>query len=97
MEQSRLADVRHGQHHGPGRAFLLEAAVKKRDLPLAEWLLARGANPNAAPARDKRFPKHSLYELALTERLPEMAELLGAPWRVAFGHPHLIRDRERFY
>jgi ankyrin repeat protein len=64
-------------HYGSGARFLLETAVKKRDLQLADWLLARGASPNAAPARDKRFPKHSLYELALMERLPEMVELLA--------------------
>jgi ankyrin repeat protein len=64
-------------NYGSGARFLLETAVKKRDLQLAEWLLERGANPNAAPARDKRFPKRSLYELALTESLPEMAELLA--------------------
>ena len=64
-------------NYGSGARFLLETAVKKRDLRLAEWLLARGANPNALPARDQRFPKRSLYELALTEGLPEMAELLA--------------------
>jgi uncharacterized protein len=63
--------------YGSGARFLLETAVKKHDLPLAEWLLERGANPEAAPARDKRFPKRSMYELALTEDLPEMAELLA--------------------
>ncbi len=63
--------------YGSGARFLIETAVKKRDLQLAEWVLARGANPNAAPARDKRFPKRSLYELALIEDLPEMAELLA--------------------
>jgi ankyrin repeat protein len=46
-------------------------------MPLAEWLLAHGANPNAAPARDKRFPKRSLYEFALLEDLPAMAALFG--------------------
>jgi uncharacterized protein len=65
-------------NYGSGARFLLETAVKARDLQLAEWLLRRGANPNAAPARDKRFPKRSLYELALTERLPDMAELLAS-------------------
>ncbi len=68
--------------YGSGARFLLETAVKKRNTRLAEWLLARGANPDAAPARDKRFPKHSLYELALMEDFPAMADLLaryGAP------------------
>ena len=63
--------------YGSGARFLLETAVKKRDMRLAEWLLARGANPNAAPARDTRFPKRSLYELALIEGVPEMAALLA--------------------
>jgi ankyrin repeat protein len=63
--------------YGSGARFLLETAVKKRDVQLAEWLLERGANRNAAPARDKRFPRRSLYELALTGDLPEMAELLA--------------------
>ena len=63
--------------YGSGARFLLETAVKTRNMPLAEWVLAHGANPNAAPARDKRFPKRSLYELALMEGLPEMADLLA--------------------
>src|SRR5690606_8807583 len=44
---------------------------------LAEWALSRGASPNAEPARDPRFPKRSLYELAVMEDLPEIAELLA--------------------
>jgi ankyrin repeat protein len=63
--------------YGSGARFLLETAVKNRDIQLAEWLLAHGANPNAAPARDRRFPKHTLYELALMEDLSEFAELLA--------------------
>jgi hypothetical protein len=63
-------------NYGSGARFLLERAVQKRDLRLAEWLLERGANPNAAHARDRRFPQRSLYELALTEDQPQMAELL---------------------
>ena len=31
--------------YGSGARFVLETAVKKRDLALAEWALARGANP----------------------------------------------------
>jgi ankyrin repeat protein len=63
--------------YGSGARFLLETAVKKRDMRLAEWLLAHGANPNAAPARHKRFPQRSLYELATIEQFPEMAQLLA--------------------
>jgi uncharacterized protein len=62
--------------YGSGARFLLETALKKGDLRLAEWLLERGANPNAAPARDPRFPKRSLYEEATREGFPEMADLL---------------------
>src|SRR6266849_4187320 len=63
--------------YGSGARFLLETAVKKRDLRFAEWLLQRGANPNAAPARDRRFPKRSLYEEALLSGQPEMAALFA--------------------
>jgi ankyrin repeat protein len=63
-------------HYGSGARFVLETAGKKNDVRLAEWALARGASPNAAPARDPRFPKHSLYELAVLEDRREMAELL---------------------
>jgi uncharacterized protein len=63
--------------YGSGARFVLETAVKTRNLPLAEWALAHGASPNAAPARDRRFPKRSLYEVAIMEDLPEMADLLA--------------------
>jgi ankyrin repeat protein len=63
--------------YGSGARFVLETAIKKHDARLARWALERGANPNAAPARDKRFPKRSLYELALIESVPEIAELLA--------------------
>jgi ankyrin repeat protein len=80
--------------YGSGARFLLETAVKKHDMRLAEWLLAHGANPNAAPARDKRFPKHSLFELAVIEDLPEMAELL-ARYGASRSTPALD-EKERF-
>lgn len=80
--------------YGSGARFLLETAVKKRDVRLAEWLLAHGANPNAAPARDPRFPTRSLYELALMEDLPDMADLL-ARHGVSRSVPALD-ERERF-
>jgi ankyrin repeat protein len=63
--------------YGCGARFLLSIAMGRRDLPLAEWLLARGANPNAAPARARHYPKRSLYEEAVREGFPEMADLLA--------------------
>lgn len=62
--------------YGSGARFLLETALKKRNVHLTEWLLVHGANPNAAPARDPRFPKHSLYQFARREGLREIADLL---------------------
>src|SRR5690606_25489227 len=53
-----------------------ETSIRKRDAVLAGWLLAHGANPHAAPARDPRFPKRSLYEFAVMEGVPEIADLL---------------------
>ena len=43
--------------------------MKTHNLVLAEWALARGASPNAEPARDKKLPKHALYELAAIRAL----------------------------
>ena len=71
--------------YGSGARFLLETAMKKRNLPLAEWVLAHGANPNAAPARDKRFPKRSLYELAADGRSSGDGGSPGALRRHALG------------
>src|SRR5262249_15751275 len=61
--------------YGTGARFVLEVAVKKRNLPLASWALERGATPAAAPARDRRFPKRTLYEEAVLAGQPEMADL----------------------
>src|SRR5690606_37578816 len=62
--------------YGTGARFVLERAIKTRNVDLARWALEHGANPDAAPARDKRFPKCSLYELSLVEDVPEIGELL---------------------
>jgi len=80
--------------YGCGARFLLELALKKNDMRLAQWLLAGGANPEAAPATDRRFPKRSLYEEALLQGLNEMADLLvrhGATPRVP-----VLNDEESF-
>jgi uncharacterized protein len=62
--------------YGTGARFVIETAIKTRRPDLAEWALARGANPNARPAQDQRFPQHSLYGFARLAQQPAIAELL---------------------
>ena len=45
-----MDDVRHGRLRFPAPAFSSRQPIKKRNRDLAEWVLAHGANPNAAPA-----------------------------------------------
>ena len=62
--------------YGTGARFLLWLAIRKNDRALAEWLLARGANPNAAPPRAKNLPQMTLYRYAQLEGADEIAQLL---------------------
>ncbi|HSL72156.1 MAG TPA: ankyrin repeat domain-containing protein, partial [Longimicrobiales bacterium] len=62
--------------YGSGARWHLDLAVKHNDLELAEWALAHGANPDAPPARDPRFPKGTPCEEALRRGHAELADLL---------------------
>ena len=62
--------------YGSGARWMLNIAVRNNDLTLARWVLEHGANPNAAPPRDSRMSPRSLYEDAVLNGLPEMADLL---------------------
>jgi ankyrin repeat protein len=62
--------------YGSGARWHLRTAVEKNDIELAEWCLAHGANPNAAPEQDQRFPQRSLYEHAVRLGRTEIAGLL---------------------
>ena len=62
--------------YGHGARYLLEEAIANNNLKLAEWLLAHGASPNAAPAPHPKLSKHSLHEEALRRGFTEMADLL---------------------
>jgi uncharacterized protein len=63
--------------YGSGARFLLGNAVARNSLDSAEWMLAHGANPNAAPPRDRRMSKRTLYEEAVRNGFSDMAELLA--------------------
>lgn len=62
--------------YGTGAWWHLRIAVEKKDIELAEWCLAHGANPNAAPGRDPRQPGFGLYEYAVRAGHTELAEVL---------------------
>jgi ankyrin repeat protein len=62
--------------YGTGARFLLWMAIQKGNSELAEWVLERGANPNAAPPRAATLPQMSLYRYALLEGREDIADLL---------------------
>ena len=59
-----------------GARYFLLNAIRQNNLKLAEWLLAHGASPNAAPKLSSKFPKRSLHEEALRQDFKEMSDLL---------------------
>ena len=62
--------------YGRGARYFLTEAIANNNLELAEWLLKRGASPNAAPPPHPNLPKRSLHEEALRRGHTKMAELL---------------------
>ena len=59
-----------------GARYFLLNAIRQNNLQLAEWLLAHGASPNAAPKPSSKHPKRSLHEEAVRQDFKEMADLL---------------------
>ena len=62
--------------YGSGARWHLDVAVEHNDLDLAEWCLAHGANPNAAPGPQRRDRQRTLYDEAIVRGHTELAELL---------------------
>jgi uncharacterized protein len=80
--------------YGSGARFCLWTAISKNDVTLAGWLLAHGANPNAAPPSAPRLAKRSLYEEAVRMARPEIAALLARFG--ATSHPIAQDDEDAF-
>src|SRR5262245_36092062 len=62
--------------YGSGARWHLDLAVRDNNVELAEWCLAHGANPNAAPPKAEALSKRSLYEEAARRGQSEMLRLL---------------------
>jgi hypothetical protein len=62
--------------YGSGARFVLDTAIEKNRIDLAEWALAHGANPNASPPRARGLRTTSLYDRAIREHRVVIANLL---------------------
>jgi uncharacterized protein len=62
--------------YGPGAYFILNAAVERNHLALAEWALSHGARPDPPPGYHRKFTPHNLYDAARIQGLDGMAGLL---------------------
>jgi ankyrin repeat protein len=82
--------------YGRGALFILGKAVEHNDLELARWALEHGATPNPKPLQSWRrlWQTESLYEVAVTNGLAEMAELLA---RHGARRDHVSLDREQAF
>jgi ankyrin repeat protein len=63
--------------YGSGAHFVLNTALRKNDLVLAEWALAHGASPNSDVASNPKFKlEHTVYDMAVMRGLTGFADLL---------------------
>ena len=62
--------------YGSGARFVLDTAIEKDRMDLAEWALAHGADPNAPPPRARGLRRTSLYDRATRANRLALAELL---------------------
>jgi uncharacterized protein len=62
--------------YGSGARFVLDTAIDKNRINVAEWALAHGADPNAPPPRARHLRMTSLYDRAVREHRVEIVDLL---------------------
>jgi uncharacterized protein len=62
--------------YGTGARFVLDTAIDKNRIDVAEWALAHGADANAPPPRARHLRTMSLYDRAVRENRLAIADLL---------------------
>ncbi|MEO5698605.1 MAG: ankyrin repeat domain-containing protein, partial [Burkholderiaceae bacterium] len=74
--------------YGSGAHFVLNTAVQRNLLPLAEWALSHGADPNSDVSAHPPFKlNQSLYDQAMLLGFTEMAQRLRAHGAKSAGRP----------
>jgi len=74
--------------YGPGAYFILNAAVTRNHLALAQWALGHGAGPNVTTSSHPTFkPAHTVLDTAVGQGLDEMADVLRRYGAVSSGAP----------
>jgi hypothetical protein len=77
FEMRGAPSLGHEERRYPGARFMLDAAVGRNLLKLAEWMLQHGADPNTpVGGLWAGRPQHSLYEEAVARGFADMARLL---------------------
>lgn len=66
----------HEDRRHPGARFMLEGAVDRNLLPVAEWMMKHGAGPDTPSGTLWKGSTRTLYQEAVTRGHTEMAELL---------------------
>jgi ankyrin repeat protein len=84
FEMHGAPSLGHEERRYPGARFMLDAAVGRNLLRVAEWMLQHGADPNT-PVGElwSGRPRHSLYEEAMARGFTDMARLLAQYGAVA--------------
>jgi len=78
FEMRGAASLDHGDRRYPGARFMLDAAVDRNLLGLAQWMLEHGADPNTpVGGLWAGRPQHTLYEEAVSRGFGDMAQLLA--------------------
>src|SRR5207249_54997 len=89
FEMHGAPSLGHEERRYPGARFMLDAAVGRNLLKLAEWMLQHGADPNTPVGGLWRGrPQRSLYEEAMARGFTEMARLLVRYGAVATRTAH---------